>query len=643
MKPDESEISSPRTLQLSDMVLIAAKLLRPPPKRTAGEWAEVNRRLPRGSAEAGAWRTSRTPYFRAMHEAVIDPRYRRIVGVLASQSGKTEWLLNELGRRLDDDPAPCMFIAASQRQAESISNSRVTPMLQSTPSLAAKLDTRKAANKVTEKYIAGQRLGFAWAGSATEMSSHPCALVVVDERDRMGADVAGEGDPVALAEARVTTYPGGRVIVASSPTLEGASPIWELWKNGTACKWSWPCPECETFFTPEFKLLHWPKECTPQRARREARLACPSCGALIEDRHKVTMNAAGRFEMTGDPDSDTASFWVSGLASPWRSWGDCAKRWLEAYRSGEAELMQATLNTVFGELYKLKGEAPPVSVVQELRGGYKFDELPAQARIITAGVDMQLDRLYYVIRAWGAHSTSWLLRHGELFGPTDQLPVWNDLAALLEAVWGSMRIRSMFVDSGFRPDMAYAFARRFPSRVLPCKGHFDLPRPVQVTRIDLNKQRNPARTGTSLAHIDASYFKSWVHGRLVWPLDQPGAWHLPIDATDDYCAQLVAESRITKASGKVLWVRDGKKAQHYLDCEAYAAAAAHALNVHLLRAKDDQASPKNDGTPPGEAPREKPAPARRAPVPDNPAAQVPRYDERGRRVGLPGRNWTRNW
>jgi phage terminase large subunit GpA-like protein len=177
----------------------------------------MNRRLPRGNAEPGPWRASRTPYLRALHEAVLDPRYKRVIGVMGSQMGKTEFLLNEMGRRLDDDPAPIMFIGASQRQVESISNSRVGPMIASTPSLAEKLDSRRTADKITEKFISGQRLGFAWAGSAIELSSHPCALVLLDERDRMGADSGGEGDPVALAEARVATYPDGKVIVTSSP------------------------------------------------------------------------------------------------------------------------------------------------------------------------------------------------------------------------------------------------------------------------------------------------------------------------------------------------------------------------------------------------------------------------------------------
>ncbi len=576
----------------------------------------MERTLPRQNAEPGPWRSARTPYCAAVYEAVADPRYKRIVGVFASQSGKTELLINLLGHRLCDDPGPVLFIGASQRQVESISAGRVDPMVNSTASLKARLDRRKSRNKVTEKFFAGARLGFGWAGSAIELSSHPCCLVLLDERDRMASDVAGEGDPVALAEARVATYPDGKIVVTSSPTVEGASPIWTLWQSGTAARWSWPCPECERYFVPEFKLLQWPQGSTPSQARKAARLTCPNCGALIEDRQKVAMNAAGRYEITGDPESDTASFWVSGLCSPWRSWGDAARRWLEAYRSGEQETMQAVTNTVFGELWRIEGEAPPAAKVAELRGGYSFDQVPEAARGLTAGVDVQADRLVYVVRAWGASQTSWLIRHGELYGDTLLEDVWTDLAALLEAHFGTFRIRMTLIDSGYRPDRAYNFARRFPGRVLPAKGHDQGAKPVYLAKLDVNVRGEPQRRGVRLAHIDSSYFKSWIHGRIAWPQDQPGAWHLPIDVTDDYCAQLVSEQRIAKPNGAVAWVKT-RTANHFLDAEVLATAAAHLLQVPLLREKpaadaDDQGEP---GAVPPKQSRPPKTPAQRRPNP----------------------------
>lgn len=552
-------------------------------------WADENRILPPGSAEPGPWRSARVPFMVPVMEAAVSPRYRRVVLVCGAQMSKTELLLNLIGHRLDDDPAPVIFVGASQRQVESISTSRVSKMIATTPSLREKLDRRKTHNKVSEKTIAGQRLGFAWAGSAIELSSHPAALVLIDERDRMTGDVGGEGDPVSLAEARVATYPDGRVVIASTPTLEGASPIWSLYEGGTQFRWTWPCPECGEFFAPSFDLLKWPEKSTPAQAKREARLACPHCGALIEDRHRAAMNAAGRYEAAGDPESDCASFWISGLASPWRTWGEAAKQWLEAARSREEGRIQAVKNTVFGELFKIQGEAPEVAKVQQLRSAYASDELPAGARVLTCGVDVQQDRLVFAVRAWGERASSWLIRHGEFWGSTDRQEVWQELADVLGETWGGKSIRLTLIDSGFRPQAVYAFAERFPGRVLPSKGHQERSKPVSVSKIDVNVRGKVAARSVRLAHVDASFFKLFIHGRIAWPIDQPGAWLLPRDASEDYCEQLVAEQRVAKPNGRVIWIRT-RKDNHYLDAEVLNAAAAHLLRIRAMRPSKPTAS-----------------------------------------------------
>jgi phage terminase large subunit GpA-like protein len=435
--------------------------MRPPPPRTADEWADASRILPPGSAEPGPWRSSRTPYLIPILRASADFRFKRVVMAMGAQLGKTEALLNLIGWRLDDDPCPVLYISPTQRQAESISRDRLGKMLKSTPSLWAKL-TKGQADKISEKWISGVRLGFAWAGSATELASHPAGMVLVDERDRMDESTGGEGDPVSLAEARTATFPDGKVIVCSTPTVEGASPIWSLWEEGTQHRWAWPCPECGEHFVPTLELLRWPEDCTPHRALKEARLACPECGSEIEDRHRPGMNARGVFlapgqrvengEVVGDmPESDTASFWVSGLCSPWRTWGQRAKAFIEASRSKTPGRVQAVINTQFGETYKLQGEAPDWTRVAELRGGYESGTVPEGVRVLTAGVDVQGNRLVYAVRGWGVNSESWLIEAGELWGETAHEQVWRDLGSLLAKTWGSMTIRRAFIDSGFNP------------------------------------------------------------------------------------------------------------------------------------------------------------------------------------------------
>ena len=96
----------------------------------------------------------------------------------------------------------------------------------------------------------------AWAGSATSLSSWPCGLALVDERDRMDADVQGEGDPVTLVRARGKNYPRFKLGICSTPTIEDASPIQAHFDDGTMEFWEWCCPALRRVVLAEIEAAH---------------------------------------------------------------------------------------------------------------------------------------------------------------------------------------------------------------------------------------------------------------------------------------------------------------------------------------------------------------------------------------------------
>jgi phage terminase large subunit GpA-like protein len=548
--------------------------------------------------------------------AAASVKYKRITAVLCAQSGKTEGLLNLIGHQLDDNPKPVLYIGPTQKAVESISNDRFIKMFRSAPSLWEKLAKGKK-NKITEKFVSGVRFGLGWAGSKTELAGHPARLVVLDERDRM-EEVKGEGDPVELAEGRISNFADGRVCIVSTPTLGNVmterdeygierwaigdseqiqSPIWKLWQEGTRHEWAWPCPECSEYFIPRFRYLKWPDGATPSEAARLTMLACPHCGSLIKDEQKTRMNERGLYlapgqrvvqgELVGDEaPGNSASFWVSGLCSPWRTFGQRANAFLSATRSGDRGRIQAVVNIQMGECYHLGADAIPARDVETLREGYVMGAVPLGVQVLTMGVDVQKDRLIYAVRGWGYNSESWLIEHGELWGETEFDAVWIELAGLLEREFDGRSVRLALIDSGWKPgeskrtpdNQIYLFCRRFRGRVHPTKGHDQQDKPYKATTIDVTYKGKIIKNGMQLWHLDSDYFKSWVHARLQWPRGESGAWHLPNDATGDYCAQMVAETRLLNAAGKPHWVKLAAE-NHFLDCEALNVAAAHILRV----------------------------------------------------------------
>jgi len=109
--------------------------------------------------------------------AMVDPRVRRVVTVCGAQMGKTEGFWNVIGWRLDDDPAPILYIGPTQKLVESMSSDRVMKMLQSVPTLWDKLAKGKK-NKITEKFIAGNAAIARWEA---EQLWRPLATVGVFE------------------------------------------------------------------------------------------------------------------------------------------------------------------------------------------------------------------------------------------------------------------------------------------------------------------------------------------------------------------------------------------------------------------------------------------------------------------------------
>tara|TARA_R110000803_G_scaffold107227_3_gene175391 strand:- start:3922 stop:5748 length:1827 start_codon:yes stop_codon:yes gene_type:complete len=597
--------------------------MKPPPIRSAAQWADAERIEPPESPMPGRWRTDHTPYFRPILEACSDSRTRQITAITASQLGKTASIMSIIGHRFGDGPrVPALFVLPTQSMAGSMSAERVARLLRDCPMLD-EIHAKGKSNSKFEKWIGGVPLRFGWAGSATTLAAHPCGLVLIDELDRMGRDTGGEGDPVTLAKARTKNYPQPLVFATSSPTIEDASPIQALFDQGSSEIYEWPCPHCGDFHRPLSAYLSWPDGCTPDVAEAEAFYACPHCGGVIAEKDRQAMIHGGRFRVyqrTADGDYEPSdepvkdyrhrSFWVSGFVSPWTPFSQMARELCEGYRTRQPEIIQAKLNTYCGELWRTRGDAPDWQEVATHRQSYARGELPAGVQLVTMGVDVQHDRLYWVVRGWGNQNgpmESWLIDWGELLGRTDMDDVYIGLTAILRR--HSLQIRRCFIDSGYKPGtdffrrpdhQIYTYSRQMAPLVYPTKGFDGRVRPVEPNRIDMSIGGTIIKNGVTLYRVDVSYFKTWLYSR-VRPAgeDAEDLWHIPHEADEEYMRQVVAEELITKPSGQQIWRCPPTRPNHFLDCEVLATAAAYSLNAYTLAPiKTDTAPPPAPGRAP---------------------------------------------
>lgn len=592
------------------------------------------------------------PFGRAVHAGT----HKRVVGVTAAQSGKTEFILDCMGARIDQRPAPILYVGPSKEFVQDQFEPRLMELLDQAAVLRQKV-TRGRRMKKLLKIVNGVRIRLASAGSSTSLKSDPFGLGFVDEYDEMMSNIKGQGDPLGLAEARGDTYADFVTAIVSTPSqglvatendpINGLemwavgdpeqvlSPIWRLWQSGTRHHFAWACPCCGEYFIPRLKHLTYPKGATPSQARREAHLTCPNNGCVIEDSQKPEMIAGGvqiapgqtieeAREGINEPESDTWSCWTSGLCSPFQTFGDRAARYLTALATGDTDKIQTAVNAGFGECYDAAQDADVPShekILRENRMPYARGSVPAGGLRLGMAVDVQGNCLYYVIRAFGARGTSWLVNHGQLYGPTSGDEVWSDLTDLMLTPIAGMQIERVFIDSGFRPGKkeqvpehkVYEFARRYSWMVTPTKGKDVQHPPYRISKIEVKADGKKAGYSINLAWLSTDFFKSLVMARINTPVTSSGAFLLHADTEEDYAKQITSEVRVIE-NGKPVW-RQRAKDNHFFDCEAMLAAYGYSVNVQRIPegakrggAEEDQADDQADGGDDTPADSDKPDP-----------------------------------
>lgn len=580
------------TAALPSYIRAGKRALAPPPNWTVDQWADQRRILSKKAAgEAGRWKTTRTPYLREiMQELSPRSKAREVVFVAGAQVGKTETGNNFVGYVIDLQPGPAMFVLPTVDLAKRHSKQRIAPLVEETPALKGLVKpsrARDSGNTTFTKEFPGGMLIMTGANSAVGLRSTPIKFLITDEEDSYPQNLDDEGDPVDLAQARMRSYQnsvGAKHFRTSTPKLKGQSRIEQAYESSDQRKFYVPCPRCQHKQVLRFSQLKWPKD-EPQKANYE----CENCKGLIEDHEKTWMLERGEWRKH-NPDSAIAGFHLNSLYSPvgWFSWGDAAALFAKAQK--HPEKLRVFVNTVLGEAWVDHGEAPDWQVLFERRESYKLGTAPAGVMFLTAGVDVQKDRIEYSVYGWAETRESWLVDHGLFEGDTSQPQVWLELDALLERSWPhqsgiSLPLSKLAIDSGYATQDVYRWVRdKGPGVVLAVKGLDNgvapIGQPNLVEVIGSNGRRY--KRGVRLWPVATSILKSELYRwlKLPKPTEEneeypPGYCHFPqIDR--EFFEQITAEqyvSKTVKGFQKFYWqkLRDRNEA---LDMRIYARAAA---------------------------------------------------------------------
>jgi len=610
-----TEMTLPRPLRVQPEEL---EVLSPAEGLSTAEWALARRQLSRKTTRFhGPWSHDYAPFLVEPMESLSDPFVGQVTVMASVQSGKTEILLNWLGRTADEQPAPTLIVMPTENDTRRRVVARIRPMFEATPSLHRHIKGDAGRINIGEATVLDNMILYlGWAGSPAALADNPCCNVALDEVGKFPARSGKEADPVSLAKDRMTTFGlDATLYVASTVVLENDL-IDREYKLGDRRQWWARCPLCGRRHVPGWLMVELDKDpdgrlLSPKEYESggHARYRCPVCRKVLTERTRWQAMSSGlwlpegcRFDkhdkVTGHiPVTRHRSYRITAmmLHPAFMTVDRLAKEWAEAdiaRKNNDTGPLQKFVNSRLTQPWKEAESKTEIDVLRPHIGNTDSGIVPAGVKMLTAGADVQKDHIWVTLLGWGYMSECWLIYAGRLeTGDTRVMANYDPLRKFAASTWPMarepktvMRTAITAVDCGYRPDTVIDFCSQCTeSRVIAVRGSdsvkaavyraFRLP-DKKTTRFDLNVTVLKDRLFRLL-------FESEAPG--------PGYMHLPADVTAEILKQLASEEKRvikTKSGRRVrLWVvKDGVKANHIWDDCVYAAFAAELAGVRLISA-----------------------------------------------------------
>ncbi len=615
---------------------------RAPRVRTHCEWAEDEIVLPEGPYYGTKLRLDRQPFTRLLLAELDSGRWTRSAVVGCVQGGKsligfvepTLYHLFEC-RETVICGLPTMDIAGDKFREELlpvIERSRYRNLL------PARGPASRGGTGHLEfvKFAHGPTLKFMTAGGGdAKRSSFTARVVVITEADKM--DTAGEtsreADPVSQLEARMLAYAAAlRRFYMECTVSIATGRIWREYTAGTASRIACPCPHCRQYITPEREhLVGWQAATSELEARRLATFVCPDCAVIITPEERVEMNrravlvhrgqeidSAGK--ITGPlPETDTLGFrWNAFNNLFWQPGEIGAKEWAAREAADdegpEKELCQFYWAWPYTPPDVQVSSLTPAIVQKRTDRKLPRGLLPADTIALTAGLDLGKFLVHYVITAWRSGGRAHIADYGVLEIDADRLGVQRatmialkEFAELAASGWQReggepLMPQQVWIDSGWfeSVETVYQFCREQGERYRPSKGYGATQQKDRYYKAPTAKTQTIRHIGEGfhlaklrkarivLCHVNADFWKSWVHERLSTPAGEAGSmglFHAPPAEHTKFAHHLTAERPVVEflpGRGEVLVWKRHRRANHWLDALCLAAAAGHMAGFRIM-------------------------------------------------------------
>lgn len=560
----------------------AFRALIPPPRLRLSEWIETHMRLPE-DVSALPGRVTLWPYQRDIADAISDPEIERVTLVKPVRVGFTTLLTGALASYVANEPSPILALLPTEADCRDYVVSDLEPIFGATPALRGLLSAEadeSGRNTLLSRRFAGGSLKIVAAKSPRNLRRHNARVLLIDEADAM--EPGAEGSPITLAERRTLSFANRKIILGSTPTIEETSNVLRSYARSDQRVFEVPCPDCGHWHEIAWGDIQWP-EGKPERAH----YVCPECGSVVEERHKAGMVENGRWRAAAPHVTGHAGFRLNALVSTLAnaSWGKLAAEFVVA--KGHPDQLQTFINTILAQGWREAAEEIDEAALAARAEPFGLDALPPDMLIVTAGIDVQRDRLEIVFLGW-SRDEIFVLSQQVIYGDPMADDVWAELDDALRTVWkhpkgGVVRVDAAAVDAGDGEtmDRVIGFCRpRFGRRVFAIKG---------ATGNRPNIKASDTK-GTKLFIVGVDGLK----GQLVNRLTRGRSIRFSDTLDARFFEELASERlimRYVRGAPVRMWERIPGRRAESLDCMVYAMAVRALVSANLDRREEEVASP----------------------------------------------------
>lgn len=565
-----------------------AEVLTPPPPVDYQRWAEDNIVFsPRESQFPGPYNRDRFAFFAAILGALSpDDPCRIVTFAKSAQLGGTV-LANVfvLGSQAMD-PCDLLYVHPTEPNAIRWSKLKLKPMLRGTTALRGVFPerSRDGGDSILFKERVDGRgsIVIGGANSAASLSMISVPRQVQDDLTKWETNSAG--DPEQQADSRSRGYLFAKIFKISTPGVMPGCRISEDFEAGSQERFHVPCPHCD-----HRHVLEWEnflESIDPEHPER-AHFTCPACGCAIEEHQRAAMVRQGEW-IAERPERAAVhrSFHLWSAYGPLQSWALIATEWVEA--QGDPERERVVLNDTAGRPFHFKGDAPGWETLRDraAESPYPRGTVPAEALLLTLGIDVQGDRCEAQLVGWGRDKRRWVIDYFVVPGAITEAACQAGLDRLLAQRWrtdagGLVGIERVAIDGNAWTEDVWAWAQRHPvSRLIMIRGANSEYAPLLIrVKRETNRKGRKLPWSRRFYNVGVSTLKMGLYLRLAKVDPQAEGWvGLPRGLEDEYFRQLTAERRVVEKDrhgfARPVWKKDPDQANEALDTMNQAEAAA---------------------------------------------------------------------